>query len=368
MVNIYQSSIDYLASSPTIIQLSWGLSGIFTFTIFGLALYLKYLRGRLRNKERIQQECQKKYEADLITYLYSGNNEEEITPEQQQIILSFIKYSESSLQRKLVLTTLLKLKNEISGEMSDAIQKLYYQTGLINYAATKLKSKKWDVIAKGIKELAQFEIKEMHDEIILQINHPKKEVRREIQMYLVKLFHFEGLDFLNVITTQLSEWEQIQLLEILQNFDNQKIPDITNWLESSNNSVTLFALKLAKIYNLFEVKDVVITLLNHPETTVRLAAINVLTHMGDPETVEILKNDYQQRDIEEQIEFLKMMEIMAVTADSGFIMQLTEHTNFEIRVSAMKILKRLDIDEANKFKITATDSEIPDQNKLIKAS
>ena len=368
MVNIYQYIVDYLKYSPTIIQLSWALSAVFTFTIIGLILYLKYLRSRLRSKEAIQLECHKKYEADLITYLYGGNEEEEISNEQAEIIAYFKKCSTSSLKRKLIITTLLKLRNEISGEMSDAIQKLYYQTGLINYASSKLKSKKWDVVAKGIKELTQFEIKEVHDEVILQINHPKKEVRREIQMYLVKLFHFEGLDFLNVLTTQLSEWEQIQLLEILQNFENQKIPDITDWLASSNNSVVHFALKLAKIYNQFEAKEMVMTLLNHSETSIRIEAINVLTYMGDTDTVEILRNDFQQRTLDEQIEFFKMMEVMSTAIDTDFISQFINHENFEIRVSVMKILKVITIDESNRFKITITDNEFTENPNLIKAS
>jgi HEAT repeat protein len=120
--------------------------------------------------------------------LYSGNEEDEISVEQQRIVDYLKKSSEDALKRKLIISTLLKLRNEISGELAIAIQNLYYQTGLINYASSKLKDKKWNVVAKAIKELTQFGIKEVHDDIILLINHQKKEVRKEIQMYLVKLF------------------------------------------------------------------------------------------------------------------------------------------------------------------------------------
>jgi hypothetical protein len=37
--------------------------------------YLKYLRARLRNKGRIVSTYQKKYESDLIEYLYAEEGE-----------------------------------------------------------------------------------------------------------------------------------------------------------------------------------------------------------------------------------------------------------------------------------------------------
>ncbi|MFV8323375.1 HEAT repeat domain-containing protein [Flavobacterium sp. LB3P21] len=368
MVNIFQYIFDYLEYAPTIIKLSWALSTLFIIIIISLSLYLKYLRNRLRTKERIEKVYQKKYESDLIEYLYSGNEEDEISVEQQTIVDYLKKSSKDSLKRKLIISTLLKLRNEISGEMALAIQNLYYQTGLINYASSKLKDKKWNVVAKAIKELTQFGIKEVHDDVILLINHQKKEVRKEIQMYLVKLFHFDGLDFLNVLKTPLSEWDQIQLLEILQNFEDQKIPDITDWLESENNTVVLFALKLAKIYNQFGAKEEIISLLHHADQTIRIDAIDVLSNMGDFEAVTVLKNDFEQRSIEEQIAFFKMMENMHDANDFTFISKYINHENFEIKVSAMKILNIINVDDSNVIKIITTNKELSQSANLIKAS
>ena len=368
MLNLFQYIIDYLKYSPTIIQLLWAMSVSILLIVTGLIFYLKYLRNRLRTKERIQKVYQKKYESDLIEYLFSGNEENEISNEQQIIINYLKKCSQDSLKRKLIISTLLKLRSEISGETADAIQKLYYQTGLINYASSRLKHKKWNIVAKAIKELTQFGIKEVHDEVILLINHPRKEVRKEIQMYLVKLFNFEGLDFLNVLTTPLSEWDQIQLLEILKNFEDQKIPDITDWLLSKNITVVLFALKLAKIYNQFEAKDEILKLLNHSDKTIRIEAIDVLSHIGVIEAVAILKNDFNERSIDEQIAFFKLMENMYNSNDIDFISQYINHENFNIKVSVMKILKVINVDEANTFEIITTDKDFKESINLIKAS
>jgi hypothetical protein len=47
---------------------------------------------------------------------------------------------------------MLKLGYEISGEMAESIDKLYTKP-LKEYSLSKLKNKKWNLIAEGIREL-----------------------------------------------------------------------------------------------------------------------------------------------------------------------------------------------------------------------
>ena len=357
----YQPFIDYFKNSPAIIQVVWVMIVLFIVIIIILIIYLKLLRSRLRKNEKIVTEYQKEYESDLITYLYSGNEEEEISEEQQAIVNKLKSCVSDKFKRRVVVSTLLRLRNEISGEMAESIQKLYFQTGLINYALSSLKSKKWYVVAKGIRELAQFHVKEVNDQIVIHVNHPKKEIRKEVQLYLVNLFHFEGLKFLDVLQTHLSEWDQIQLLEVLQRFDEQEIPNINPWLKSKNDSVVIFAIKLAKIYNQFEAKDTLLELLEHPQKKIRVEAIQVLSHLQVVEAKELLKNNFDKLSLEEQIAFFKLLENVFEPNDESFLQEHIQHKNFEIKVSALKIFKQLNIEKFHSFKrllLAPKDAEI----------
>ncbi|TDE06966.1 hypothetical protein [Flavobacterium sandaracinum] len=331
--------IDYFNDSPPIIQAAWIISGLFFILISGLILYLKYLRSYLRKKEKITAAYEQEYEYALITYLYAGNEEEAISLEQQAIIDLLKNYAKDPFKRKILIAVLVKLKNEISGEVAESIQYLYYQTELVDYALSRLSHKKWFVIAKGIRELKQFQIKEAYDQVIIHLNHPRPEVRKEMQLYMVNLFDFEGLTFLDLLETPLSEWDQIQLLEVLQKLENQNISCSTSWLQSSNDSVILFALKLAKIYNQLEGKNEIMQLLHHINKEVRLEAIDVLSYLNVLEAKEILKLDLQKRSEEEQIAFFKMMENLYESNDESFIMKYIHDDVFEIKVVALKILK-----------------------------
>nr|WP_314895529.1 HEAT repeat domain-containing protein [uncultured Flavobacterium sp.] len=337
--------LESLKHSSPIIQLAWGLSSVFFIIILMLIMYLKYLRNHLRENEKIEAKYQEDYESYLVTYLYSGNEDGTFSSEQQLIINELKKCVADSFKRKIIISTLLKLRNEISGETAESIDKLFIKLGLLRYSLAKLRNEKWDIIAIGIRELTQFKIKGVHKIIMNNINHPKREVRKEMQLYLVHLYAFKGLDFLNVLETSLSEWDQIQLLEVLQLNNDTEIADIRPWLKSSNDSVVIFTLKLAKVYNQFEAKEELIELLNHKSEDVRVNVISALSHLNIVEAKNILKNNFNERSHEEQIAFLKMMENVYENSDKPFLLEHIHHKNFEIKLLVMGILKNINFEE-----------------------
>lgn len=364
--NQVQHLIDYFLDSPKIIQLSWITSVGLLLTVLILIGYLKHLRARLRNKGRIVSTYQKKYESDLIEYLHADEGEG-ISFKQQQIINYLKKCAQHRLKKRIIIRTLLKLRNEISGETADAIKKLYYHANFIAEAESKLNSKKWEVIADGISELTQFEIKEVHNKVIVHINHPKKEVRREIQFYLVKLFSFDGLEFLNILENQLSEWDQIQLLEILKKKNSQNLPDLGTWLQSSNDSVLSFSLKLAKIFNQYETSEHVFPLFNHPNVAIRIEAIDLVSPLGFFEATEMLKIDFSERSNEEKIAILQMGEKMYTSADIPFVLEYLQHDLYEIRRSAALIMLSIDPEDIHTIYINRKKEENFSSLDLTKA-
>lgn len=365
-MNKFLYFIDSLKEEPPLIQLVWILSCVLFVIIIILIIYLKFLRTHLRINEKTVEKYKNEYESNLIEYLYSGNEEDEISSEQQSIIKQLKNCSINKFKREIIVSTLLKLLNEISGEMAESIQNLYQQTALKNYAIAKIKDRNWYIIAEGIRELNLFHVKDVHKDVEKHVNHPKREVRKEVQLYLVNLFSFKGLNFLNDLKTPLSEWDQIQLLEELQKFDDQEIPDITLWLKSENDYVVIFALKLAKIYNQFGMKEILLDLLNHESERVRLELIPVLNHLYIVEAKEVLKCNFNERSKDEQIEIFKLLENLADVNDEHFILQHIYNESFEIRLSALKILKVINPNKFESLELTQPESEFVEMVKFIK--
>lgn len=314
------------------------------------------LRSYLRKEEGKNTKYEKEYELSLLTYLFSGNEVDEVSPEQQLIIDQLKTCSIYKLRRKILVSLLVKLNKDISGEMSESINKLYSQTGLIGYGIAQLKSNQWRVVVKGIRELSQFHSIEVYNEIFNIRNHSNREIRKEVQLYLVGLFNFKGLGFLNDLKTSLSEWDQIQLLEELHRGETQEIPDITPWLRSENESVVFFTLKLAKTYNQFKVKNTLIDLLLHKNKEVRIQVILTLGHLYVVESKEILKRNFNQSSQEEQVVFFEIFENLYDNNDESFLLEHIRHKNFDIKLKALSMLKKFNIDRAFKnIEVLPTD-------------
>jgi len=247
---------------------------------------------------------------------------------------------------------MIKLKAEVSGEMSAPIQELFLETKLFDFAKNKLNSDKWHIVALGIKTLSTFKVISVSNEVMKHVNHERVEVRREAQLYFVNLFEFKGLDFLNKIKGSLSEWDQIQLLAVLNKFEDQKITGVEGWLRSSNTSVILFALKLCRIYNLFEFKDSILELLLHEDKEVKIEVIKLLSYFQVSEATSILKKEYSKMSVDERVVFFKMLEKSPVKEDLSFVLKHIQDINFQIKVSALKALKILDIEKFNTIKKT----------------
>jgi hypothetical protein len=341
----FQLLLEYYNESPFLIKLAWDCSVILSILIFTLVFYLKIVRQHLRKVESDKLKFKSEYEALLIEYLYSGEDDGELTESQKNIIKQLKSHVSIKAKRKVIISVLYRLMNEVSGEVTEALQRVYKNTDLIHYALLRLKSKKWHIIAKGIGELTRFNIDTVKDDIRPYLTHPVREVRKEAHFYFVTLFHFEGLAFLNKLTTPLSEWDQIQMLEILQKFNDQEICDIKPWLQSKNDTVVLFALKLAKLYNQYEVNDLLLNLLSHENKTIRLQSIEVLTHLYGIEAKDILKANFNELSIEEQISFFVMLEKLVIPDDEPFIEKHLFHKDFEIQLLALKILKSINIDK-----------------------
>ena len=361
----YQYIVDYFNEFPFLVRLIWAVSGVLFSIIVLLTIYLKLIRSFLRKKDKEIAKFKSEYEASLIEYLYSGNEQEELSEVQKSIILKLKEEVPVKSKRKIIISILYNLMNEVSGEMSDSIKILYYETGLIDFAISRLNNKNWYIIAKGIGELTRFKIDETHDKVVKFINHPRQEVRRETQLYLVNMFRFEGLSFLNTLKSPLSEWHQVQLLETLQKFDDQQICDIKPWLKSTNETVVSFAIKLAQIYNQFEVKDVLIELLSHNSKEIRVSVIEVLTHLYGIEAKEMLKANFSELSLDEQISFFELLEKLVVPNDEPFVEKHLFHKNFDIQLLALNILKSINIDKYMGLNNLPKDEKSPAMLKIV---
>ena len=239
--------------------------------------------------------------------------------------------------RKLFTEELISAKKNIAGMAAENLKYLYHQLKLESFALKKLNRAYWHTKAKAIQELTLMDMRELKDDLFVYTNDKNEYVRMEAQVAVVQFNGFEGLRFLDSITYSISEWQQIKLLQKLSNLPPVHI-EIDGWLKSSNTSVVVFALKLARNYHGFEMHDVILTCLDHANPQVRLHAIHCLGEIYNDETSIHLISRFWRDDARHQLAIIKALQNIGSEKDNIFLSTLLGNDNYDLKLSAARAL------------------------------
>jgi hypothetical protein len=243
--------------------------------------------------------------------------------------------------RQVAIDELIKCKKNFSGAVADNIVALYNKLGLREDSLLKMKNKrKWYIQARGIQELYLMDQKNLLTKIYRETNSKHEFVRSEAQIAVIHLTGFNGLRFLDVITYPLTLWQQIKLLEQLKLFGKKEdLSDrIPKWLLSKNDTVVVFALRLAAEYQQFAVKDRVTDCLVHPSKIVRTQAIKTLIILSDENTASMLMGYFAKEDFENQVHILNNLVNLADDQQKDFMIRLLDAPDNIIKVKAAMVL------------------------------
>ncbi|MDQ0595068.1 hypothetical protein QFZ37_003437 [Chryseobacterium ginsenosidimutans] len=251
----------------------------------------------------------------------------------------FILASKSPLFRNLFLQKLVDSEKKFSGVAQNKIKYLFEEYNLKGDALKKLQQKKPYLIAGGIQELTAMNAEDSLPEISRFLSHPSPQVYQEAQYALVNFKGFEGLHYLDTIPTIISEWQQLRLLLSINYIPENSADRINSWLESQNNSVVIFTLKLLKKFQVLSVYPMVTRLLAHPSTEVRVQTVQTLLSLENFSTIKDLIEVYPEQPTEVQLEILKAIKISKDKSSIDFLKeQMLNNTESGIKICAAEAL------------------------------
>ena len=239
--------------------------------------------------------------------------------------------------RKLLVNEIMSAKKNISGISADNLKHLYVQLGLEKYALNNLNSSRWYIKAKAVQELTIMDMSEFFDQIYSYTDDKNDLVRMEAQSALVQFKGFDGLRFLDTITSPISNWQQIKLLQQLSHLPPSDI-DMSPWFKSPNSSVVVLALKLARNYHRFELHDDIVSCLDNSDPWVRIEAIYCLNEIYTDETSDHLISRFLNEILKNQLAILKVLQTIGTDKDVLFLLDLLTFENDEIKIQAARAL------------------------------
>lgn len=254
-------------------------------TILFTFFYLMFKKRRSKEKGDLQRLFYLLIEKVIF-------NESTIFPKNDGRInlpMKFQKKLKKRFARSVMKDVILDSKNNLTETYGENLQALYNQTGLKKDALKNLRfGKRWYIKAGAIQDLSRMNQTDCIRHIYKYVNNKNKYIRMEAQSAMINLWGFRGLRFLNFIVHPVSEWQQIILLRQLSYFTYEEFQGIEKWLQSPNDSVVIFALKLVRVYHRFELYDAVAKTLEHPNLVVRRNCIITLAGIYTEDTASLM--------------------------------------------------------------------------------
>lgn len=228
----------------------------------------------------------------------------------------------------IISNQLLHLYNSFSGESKDNLREIYTRTGFIEHSEKKIRSYRWEVAAQGIRELATMKKSLNVLQSIKKLGRLRNKIVVEnVQLSMVKINGFEGLDFLDETTEPISDWQQINLIEALKEYSTATIPDFRKWLQSKEKTVVLFAVRLIRYFKKIDNSDSLKVLLKHKDDKIKAETIQTLAEFGNREILDDLVDSYNRESHTIQIEIIKAYAALAASSEIGVLPLWIKRTN-----------------------------------------
>ena len=275
-----------------------------------------------------------------------------------QKFLRIVKYP---IAQQFVIDELVAIKKSLTGEAARNIVQLYNRLNLKQQSVQKLRHRKWYKKAAGLQELYIMDQADMLLKMYRLTNSENEYIRMEAQIGIIHLAGFKGLRFLDIISYPIAGWQQIKLLDQLSQVQFEEMKGIHSWLKSPNSSVVVFALRLAEVYQQFQLHDAVADCLSHASEPVRVQAVRTLTVIASDTTAGALTKAYQTERFTNRLNILDSLCTVATKEQSPFLLQLQQDESDLIKLKAARALavsnpEGLALLEANTAKDTTESS------------
>ncbi|MBW6479266.1 MAG: HEAT repeat domain-containing protein [Bacteroidales bacterium] len=304
--SIWQRIFTIYMEAPLKVKVLLVILAYLVFSLFVLFLVI-LINRQIKTRRRLRdRNLKQEYQEQLADFLF---NDEVETIE--------IKGINNKINRQLFIDELRFLHSNLYGETASKLRDLYFNMGLHKDSLRKVYSKRWHTKSKGFREVAQMDVKDANDYIAGFTNSKNPIIRVEAQVAMVKLAEEEPLGFLDNLTYEMSEWEMINIYDTLI-YHQINIDSFEPWLESSNDSVVVFALRMIMLFKHVQSIPKVRQLLFHEHPVIRLAATKALKPLEPEECIPDLKLLYRDETYRLQ-EILKEFEENAKKKKRGLI-------------------------------------------------
>jgi len=332
---------------------------LFTTIIFScvnigfIGIFVIVRRWYSLRAERRYQLVKDSVNTAVLNYLYG----------QEALELNILK----DCPEKVVIKELVDLRKSIIGSKANKLQELFYKLKLDEFVISRIDRSIWYNKIFYIEAALWMRIHSTLPKIEKYLPSDNPYLRNTAQVAYVNLDAHSSFSFLYGLKFTLPIWHQHALYQSMVR-NSIPLPDFYSFLEQKNRTVVSFALIMIRMFDQRGPQDKIVALLNHPDSDVRLNAIQAISALQTHYPLEILKNRFQSENLINQIAIIKAMKIEESKEIFSFFQSIWEKTPMVVQLEILKnstlalreqLLKELPQDEAvQRLVATVSDKQL----------
>jgi hypothetical protein len=297
-------------------------------------LYRKYRKRRLNIIEKTFAET-------VAKYLYPVPGQELSPVEIQRIFkkVGIVPYKKGNVQ--YLIDIMIRTQRSLLGSNYVKLERFYTMIPPYRVSLNKLKSKKWYVKARGIREIYEMGQVQYLREVLKEIDNKNIFIRREAQIALIVFLGWESLRFLPYLKREMTLWQQIKIVEKL--YDLYPKPEI-KYLKRAYKSDKPYAqeliMRIIRKFHLTEEVSFIIKFLDVGKFDKREAAIYCITsfQLNDRQLNQVKNKFLNITNTEQKAQLLKYITRISSSIDVDFYKILLATGDDVIKLSAAEIL------------------------------
>ena len=325
-------------------DLLWDLTLLFSVLAVVYFGIIFFFRNKFNSKTKQISDRKRQLSPMISEFLFYDANSANDEDHKNYITLKIEirDLIKDEFNHQILSDILIDLQKDLSGETLERLYKLFKDLGLHIKAFDKLRSYRWQVVSQGIMELTRMSVTESYGFITKFINDKRGTVRKQAELAAVSLEEKGISHFMDTTRYQISEWQQLKLMDILRQKENFQPPRFKRWLTSNNKAVVLFALRLLKHYDQNDANAILIQLVRHKNKQIKEEAISCIQKFGVVEALDTLKMVFWKSNVNGKILILDTLSELGSSKDIEFLQNVENKSfNFVVKSKALSTILTL---------------------------
>lgn len=241
------------------------------------------------------------------------------------------------INRKILIEVLLSYNEHLRGDSESQIPEIFLKLNLNKDSIKSTRSRYSYKKVLGIRELTN-----LYPEGAIKlekkfINSSNKSVATEAQASYIRLHPENPFDFLKHLTSHYTRWAQLTAFYLFRKYQ-LAVPSFVEYLDSDNEDVRNFSLRMIIFYQQLENAEAILNLISSRNETTRYLVIRAINDLRLYPGKQLIIDRYPDETQKNQAEIIKALKNIGSAEDFDFLMHVLETGSLTLKTEACRSL------------------------------